>query len=423
MIQWLKFISGSFFVNKYATDGARRGAWNAVVAFLIGWALIFIGLMVGYTSSFPKLYASSPLSVLMSDVIKENGLTVKVEDKKVVSGVNENFNNGVVINTFTNPVDEVFKVDGYNLIWDTRQLATTYDDFKIVCESKNGDKEISYEDYKTTLSDSAKNDYEIKVKYSGIAIAFTSERVDGYLNYLDRTCMESDEAYNAVISKEYKKLITDKASGTINESDYINYVYELYVKAYYPEIEGKDAFAEVPVVRTWYVENIFKNKEQKNYIAVLEDMLIGDFVADNGVPVHFNGYYLKLDGNITDGDTLVKGAFDGSLAINLNVYFINLLTITPLLILVPVILALIMWIVAKALKIDEYIRFGADLKIVCSFVLVTSLLTFLFSIAASFMLPQGTVYSFTFLVYCLILLVRTALFAIIEFVKEKRIKI
>ena len=152
-------------------------------------------------------------------------------------------------------------------------------------------------------------------------------------------------------------------------------------------------------------------------------MLIGDFVADNGVPVHFNGYYLKLDGNITDGDTLVKGAFDGSLAINLNVYFINLLTITPLLILVPVILALIMWIVAKALKIDEYIRFGADLKIVCSFVLVTSLLTFLFSIAASFMLPQGTVYSFTFLVYCLILLVRTALFAIIEFVKEKRIKI
>ena len=56
MKDWLKFFTGSFFLDKYALEGAGRRLVNAVLGLFLSFLFIYTGLTVGYRSSFKTHY-------------------------------------------------------------------------------------------------------------------------------------------------------------------------------------------------------------------------------------------------------------------------------------------------------------------------------------------------------------------------------
>ncbi|MCM1296215.1 MAG: hypothetical protein NC311_11795 [Muribaculaceae bacterium] len=315
MLDWLKFFSGSFFVNKLAMQGADRRVGNAILSFFLGWIFIFIGLTVGYSASFQTHYYNCTPAMQVVEKVFDGGISLRTQDYKAISGLDGVFDNGKVINTFDSVDDkEKYAVDGFNIILDTRPADTPY-------------------------------------------------TVDG----------------------------------------------------------------EEKTLRDWYVKNVFDKSGVGQYIAILDDMVIGEFTTDGGITVGFNGYYFKTDGIIyktaEQGNDFIIKAFKGSSALNINIYFINLLKITPLFVIILVLLALVLWIIDKAAKFGVFDKFGKTLKVVCSFVLVSSIITFLLTIILSFFIPRGTVYSLAILIFGLSVFVRTTVLAIMRFVAEKRYRI
>ena len=123
MLDWLKFFSGSFFVNKFAMQGADRKIGNAVVSFLLGWILLFVGLIIGYSSSFNTHLNNCPSALQTIANVFDDGICVKTENYRALSGKNGSFDNAEVINTFTNENDaKKYSSDGFNFILDTRPI-------------------------------------------------------------------------------------------------------------------------------------------------------------------------------------------------------------------------------------------------------------------------------------------------------------
>jgi len=415
LIAWLKFFFGGFFVNKYALDGAHRSVWNAVVAFALGWFFIYFGLYTGYCASFNAHYNNcQPLTSIVEKLFDDN-LTVKVNGGKAVSGKNGSLDNSVVINTFTDAGDkEAYSVNGYNVIFDTRPRATTYDDFSVEAVSKSDGSKITYDQYKTQ-TDEAKKNYDVKINYSGSAICFDDALIKSYKDYLAKCSDTSDGEYNEEIAKEYEQLASDDVNG----------LYELYIKAYCPEAFGKDRYGRVPTVRSYYVNNFLSIQEQKNYIAIFDDTIVGDFATDGGIPVTFGGYYLKLEHTANtpqSGGELIVKAFKGASSVDLNIYFINLLKITPLYFLAPLLFALILWLTDKAVKSENFIYFGQTCKTVFSFALISAVLTFVLEIALSFVLPRDTVFAISSLIFTAIMFIRCLCLCLPRYIGSRKKK-
>lgn len=308
MVEWLKYFFGSFFINGLAMQGAERRVANSILAFFLGWILIFSGLVIGYQASFKTHFNNCSALIQSIEAVFENGIELKTSERKAVSGKNGEFDNSIVINTFSNADDkEKYSVNGINFILDTRPQDTVYE----------GEKTI----------------------------------------------------------------------------------------------------------RQKYIED-YLEKDVGDYIAILDDVVIGKFTTDGGLPVSFNGYYFKTDGVTVNSAATAKAfilkSFDGSSVLNFNIYFINLLKITPLIVLIPVLLALIVWGVDRIGKFSVFSKFGKTLKIECSFILVASVVTFLLTVLLSYFLPRGTVYSLVLVFYAATLLVRTIILAIMRFIGERR---
>lgn len=417
MIAWIKFYLGGFFYNEWALQGKGRSVWNSILAFFTGWILILVGLVVGYSTSFEYHLHNCDSITAVIQKLYNGDVSITIENNVAISVIDGYAENSVVINTFTNSQNaEDYKVGEYNFILDTRPINSTYDDFTVDCNSINGGEEISYSEYKL-LDKDLQSKYKVSTVYTGNTVQFDADNILKYRTYLETVANESDKNYNSEIAAQYKDL---------SESD-INGLYELYVKAYYPEIYGNDSYGKVPTIRTWYVNNILDNKERGNFLAIFDDTVIGEFVTDNGIPVSFTGYYMKMNGytamTAEQGSEFVVKSFNGASAVNINIYFFNLLRITPLLFLIPLILGLLIWLIDKPVKSGEFTRFGQTLKVICPFVFYSSLLTFLFAIVASFLLPRGAVYSLSVLVYAIVLIIRTIVVAIPRYIGANKFKV
>lgn len=421
MKDWLKFTFGSFFLNKYAMQGAWRRALNALLGFVILLVLMYTGVLVGYNSSFDTHYNNgTAFKAAVHRIFDEYGITVKPDGGNTVSsGANGELDNLTIINTFDEPDIDC------DILLDTRPIATTFAEISVKAKTADG-KEVPAEEYaEKTVAE--RKEYTLELDYAGNSLDLTQEKfIADITAFLDRTSDEADALYDAGVAEKYAALKAKRAEASEEEFDTDAYnaeLYPLYFNAYYPALAGSDRYAAAPSMRSCYVTKIFDTEKAEYYVAVFDDLLVGRFVTDGGIAVVFSGYYTDMSsGEYTsdNADAFVLDAFSGGSGVNASMYLINMLQITPILLAVPLVIALVLFVLARLLKTEFGRGYGAALKIIFSFMLVTAVITFLGAIILAFTTPRGTAFTSTIIVYAVVLLTRTAVLAIPQMYADRK---
>ena len=164
MINWLKFFFLSLFSDKQAKRCVKYGFGTALLTCFLAVVFIFLGLYAAETVSFAAYFnGADEFRFFVDNAFDSARLAITVNDNKADITAD---GHAVVINTVANEDDNIaYGVNGYNLFVDSRQVASTFDDFEAYCQSVKDKTEIPYDDY-LSLSSEAKKDYVFCVKYS-----------------------------------------------------------------------------------------------------------------------------------------------------------------------------------------------------------------------------------------------------------------
>ncbi len=431
MIRWLNFYFLGFFSDRLSKEGAERSFLNTLLSLLLTLILLCSGLLAGYTASYGAHYGNASdfrefYYSFFANENSENRIDLNFKDGRLDASIPDGRKS---INAFLEE-DGDYILNDYKLVLDTRPAETAFDDFKVVCKNSDGE-EISYEDYRN-MSASAKEKASCVLNYTGRPLDVKVKQAE-YINFLNNVSVETSGDYSAETAKAFKELNDKKAAGQISETEYADTVYVLFVKAYYPDLTRYETYGGAPTLRTYYLTTGM-GSEQSNYLIILDDLCICSFKTTSGFAVDFGGYYSGYSDNVisADGmsgteiqnnlDGLLYNAFKGSASINLLVYLVNTFKLMPLFLGIMLVLAFIFFGVCKFKKIECCTRVGQSVKIIGSFLLVSSLITFILSIIYSFVMSRETVYTLTAVTLTVIIVVRTAILLIKELVKNSRAK-
>lgn len=398
MIAWLKYFFLGFFNDKYTGEAPNRSFWNTVLAVVFAFVILCTGVFTGYVLSFKTHYENSKefrafISASLGDA------ELKMENGKLSSPK--------YVNDFLN-LESGEKLQGYGLIIDTRPAAETFDDFSVMCYDGK-ENEITYEEY-LALPESDKSGYTPRLLYSGKTLDVTAKQNE-YKNYLN-----GSEAGRAALSA----LDSKKSKGELTETEYANGVYTEYIKLYYPSIAGVERYGQAPTLRTYYLGMVVSDFSD-SFIMILNDLCVGSFKTDSGVQVEFEGYFSGIaEGAVDNLDTFINDAFAASSGYNYLLYFMNMFKFIPIALGAFLIIALLTFLICRykvpALK-TGYI---GSLKIVCSYLLISSVITFIVSIALSFFSNKLIVYLMSMITFVVIVLLRVAVLIVKGIITEQK---
>jgi len=390
MKSWLKFFFGSFFSDKLSAEAAKRNLWNSLLSVTLMTLILCTGYFTAFTVSFGYHYNKSA---------EYSGFVSSAFD-----GITLNMDNGILtasetVNDFEGLGAEE-KLKGYGLILDTFPAATDFAEFIVPCIDSKGN-EITYEEY-LELSDEEKKGYELKLQNSGKRLD-VSLKQNEYKSFLN----ESDGGKKAL-----KELDEKLSKGEISDKDYADKVYIEFVKRYYPSMSQVERYGEAPTLRTYYLGMAASGFSDK-YLMVLDDLLVGSFVTDSGVTVNFEGYYQGIpDGEITDINLLIKKAFSGSGKYNFLMCFFNMFRLIPVFLIVFLILAVVVFIVLRYKLPTSATGYLGAFKIVCSYILFSSVIAFAVALIASLLCAKNTVYLVGSVAFCVIVALRAGVFLV-----------
>ncbi len=406
MTEWLKVFGLSFFNDKLAAKSAKYGFTSVVLAIVLSFVFFMFGFMASDVVPFSKHYDNAvSYKEFVHKAVSSDELNVEIKD-----GI---ANGNIIVNTYAYDGDgEKYALNGYNLIIDTRASDTLIEFSQIAVK---GGEEISYEDY-LKLTDKEKENYSLEYRYTDKPLELTDELTAKCESYIAGISEEGTDGYNKSAAAEYKKLKQSNLSG----DEYAKEIYFLYVRYYYTDFESALMSAKAPVLCDYYYLN-FVLGDNKNYLYMLDDICIGSFQTDNGIPAVFTGYYKDcangvLDENSVDG--FIKGVFYNSVGYYMSSYFTSAIQLAPGYILIPVIIGFVLFLIEKAGKKQQAAKFTDCYKTVNSFVWISALATGLLTFILGFFMFARKLYLFMPLIFAIILLVRTAVFYISGRVRE-----
>lgn len=406
MAEWLKVFGLSFFNDKLAAKSAKYGFTSVVLAIVLSFVFFMFGFMASDVVPFSKHYDNAvSYKEFVHKAVSSDELKVEIKDG-IATG-------NIIVNTYAYDGDrEKYALNGYNLIIDTRASDTLIEFSQIAVK---GGEEISYEDY-LKLTDKEKENYSLEYRYTDKPLELTGELTAKCERYIAGISEEGADGYNKSAAAEYKKLKQSNLSG----DEYAKEIYFLYVRYYYTDFESALMSAKAPVLCDYYYLN-FVLGDNKNYLYMLDDICIGSFQTDNGIPAVFTGYYKDcangvLDENSVDG--FIKGVFYNSVGYYMSSYFTSAIQLAPGYILIPVIIGFVLFLIEKAGKKQQAAKFTDCYKTVNSFVWISALATGLLTFILGFFMFARKLYLFMPLIFAIILLVRTAVFYISGRVRE-----
>lgn len=405
MVKWLKFIGLSFFSDKISKQAVKRGYLNLVFGLFFTLAFLFCGVLAADLLPFPTQYDNAEeFSSFVRNAFSDESLNVTAENKKIRADR--------TVNSFSNEADAAFRVNGYNFVADTR-AADAFDDFEAYYLSNDGKEQtITIEEY-ASLSDVAKRGFDFKIRYTANELILT-----------DELCSEHEEYLESVKNESYAELL--KKQGELSREEYRKQVYNLYVKAYYPDLSAYESTGSAPLLRNYYYHNYLYDGAEK-YLFIFDDSCVGSFKTDSGLKVTFYGFYK----NFADGETFstadmadsfIKNAFRATAPLSVYVYFMNLIRLLPFVILMPAALALLAFCVLKISRSEACNTFGGCLKIIGSYLLVGSFISALITFVCGYFLPRNTLIVAGLLTLFITLLIRTAVLLAVEVIAVKRVK-
>lgn len=428
MKDWLKFYFLGFFSDELSKEAAVRAFWNTLLSFLLAFILLCCALTAGYVASFGALFANSEdfHTFLYSVFAEEHGSRINLS----ISGgkLSASFGDGRdSVNSFDGDTD--YDVGGYRLVVDTRPAATTFDNFTVECKDENGDA-MSFEQYRV-LSDERKAECSAVLTYSGKTLD-VSEGQSEYTAFLEDSVSDSGSSdYNSDIAAEYAALKAGYAAGEVSQSEYENTVYTLYFRSYYSVFAGRDSYGDAPTLRTYYMNSNVYSGESR-YLILLDDACICSFVNDGGITVDFAGYFSGMDDGAisTEGmdvsrmraniDEMISSAFYTGGGLSFLVYIISLFRMLPVFVIAMILVTALAYLVCRIKRLEFGIKFLGMFKIVGSFLFFGAVITFICTLAYSFLFPRGAVYILSGVTLLVVLLIRTAILVIRALVAKNR---
>lgn len=397
MKEWLQFTFLGFFSKKFSYKGRERKFVNVLLSYFL-FALLFpLFLALGSINSFSfHLNNDSILKEAVNNIFANENTALRIPYHLE----NHKLSSELIINTFDNEGDAIYKYKDFNLIFDTRDQNTTYDDFTLSAKDKAGN-EIAY-----TPKMIGDNNYSFEFYYSGKVLDVLAKQTD-YENYLESISSIDSPNYNKFAKSDYDSLKAKKDS--LPEQDYGNKIYELYVAYYYPNLIDLGCASAIPLLRGYYYSQFISQKISTNSIMVFDNMIIINYINSSKQNFVFDGYLSVTGGTITtDKDASVEVAksnihkllnktFQGGFALNFTVYFVNLFRLTPIPLLFVILFALIDFLIYRHKKIKG--SFLDNCIIYASFFNIPSLLCSILGMILTILLMRGV--SFSISIYLL----------------------
>lgn len=401
--KWFKTFGLSFFSDKIAKDVPQFGFAGVFLSLLLAFVFILFGYFGADIAPFSNHYDNAASYKEFVHAAFDGGVELTVENGICASGK--------IINTYTDENDaETYAKNGYNLIVDTRPSDTLIEFEQVAIKESDGQNKIAYEDY-LELDEKSKKEYKLAVGFTDKLLELTPEATALHTEFLEQTDDES-------ASVDYGKLKDGKSGYT--EEEYAKELYYLYVKYYYTGVTSTLSHAKAPVLRDYYYSN-FVVANNARYFYVFDDMCAGSFETDGGVPVVFGGYFRKCaDGKVTDPDAFIIGNFYDTVSYTFISYFASTVSQLFTLVLAPLIVALLLRSLGKALKNRWEKSFAGCYKIVNSFVWVAALMTGLTLFVCGYFVSAKLVYKFIPVIFGGILLIRTAIFCTVSAIKNRK---
>ncbi len=398
MKYWLKCIGLSFFSDRIAKSAAKRGIGNIFFAAFITVVFLLLGTIFAAVFTFETNYNNTPeLVATVEAAFSSPDVMLEIKGGKLTCPV--------IIDTVSNEDDRSKYSRGYDIIIDTRD-ANTFDDFTAYYETQSG-KRISYEEYYDLDAD-VKTLYTFGIEYSGV------ERVidDAWVQKCETYLYAADEQSIVDAYAEVKKL---------TGSEYDRALYNLYIKAYYPDLSAYETGGNAPKTRNYYYHNFGSRNKT---VFIFNDSAVGLFETKFGAAHVFYGYYNGIpDGEIGKSAEEIKqfifDAADGATSLVVYNCVMNFLLLVPFTVVIAVAVSVLLFCMTKLLKLDD-IKFGAAAKIVCSFLIVSSLISALITFALGFLVSETLVYWLSGVALFAMLFIRTAVMLIRDKAAKRR---
>ena len=413
----IKYFFLSFFSNPLAEESRSRGLWQGLLSFLLGVLLFFCGLTAGNAASFSTLYKKSGNFREFIYNAAENAVTLEVKNGKAVASVGGK--NGMAIDTFTNESDAAaYAKNGYNLIIDTRDEATAYNDFTLIY-ILNG-KEYSAEDWRS-LSESEKKNYSVRVNYSSASLKLTEENTSGYVAWI-----LGEECTNKSAKESCRELLDD--AGKLPEKNY-NAAYELYVSTYYSDLSKIERYGKAPTMRSYYMNTYLAtdkngNLKYDNFVVILQNIYFCYFTTDSGVAVSTTGYFKDVADIFVDSpeavDQLFLSMHDASSKIDLVNYFLYLMRVAMLALIAWLLTALLVSICGWVGKCGILKEYGLAFKSFSTFWLFSGLIAAIAAFAGAFVLSKTASFWLGAVIFIGLTLIRVIEQNIYAFAKYKK---
>ncbi len=413
MKDWLKYTFLSFFSYKKADESKKRSFFSSFLCFAIAIICYLFCFYFGYQASFNSFYNRSTAykNFLYSAFTGEDSIQLKIDNGKFYSSKTGDLKQELTVSA----ADSTYDIDGYELIIDTRDSKTNYNDFTLnYSKGKDAEKvTISYEEY-LKLDSEVQTNYTMELTYSNHSLELTDDKINYYLTYL---LSSKDET---VLSNTKKLLVDDK----IPKENY-NSLYELYCKTYYPSFSSIEKYGSVPTMRTYYINTYLgtdtsgKMRHTK-FLVILDDSLFTYFLDEKGNTHNISGYVQNQSFNLLNQslsveegkknvDSFIKLTFKSSKNITFFNYFVYVMRMAVFLIIGWLILGIIFSIIGTILK-DTFLRnYFRMLNLSALFFLFPGVVAAIASFALSFILPSGIVYYLSISFILATIFVRTIL--------------
>lgn len=400
------FFGLSFFSNRISRKAKAHTVLPVAFSFLLTFILLYFGVILSDTIPFSYHYQNATqYREALYDVFQTYQVELWVENSKMEVRSN---NEEIVIDTYSLAVknEETFFV-----VLDSRKTMEMYDDFVPYYKLKNQENSLISREAYLALTEEQRKDYELYITYTGQELLLTKEKINSFENYFEG---QEDNLYK----EKYVRL--DKTKET-----YENDLYDLYIRANYPEMTKYEKDGGAPKLRNYYFQEYIAQGKIKYYLFIFDDILVGNFLTNKNIEISFYGSFpkqMKSDGTPKSIDNCIITSFKNNFKLSSYIYFMNFISILPLIILVSIIVTMLVYSVDKLLHKEEGMKFGTAFKIVGIHLYIAALFSALLIFICGFFLPRGIIFNFVCFILLGILLLREAVL-FIGSILEKRKKV
>ncbi len=405
MLNWLKKFTLSLFSDKAALGSMSGGFANILLTSFLAVAFMFFGIFAGKTVTFAAHYGGAgEFREFVCNAFNgaDGAKPIKIEAENGGAVITCN-GEGVLINTLANEKDKAnYFVNGYHFIADSRNVSEVYDDFEAYCVK--GAEEISYADY-LKLDEGTRAQYRFAVRYTGIQKQITDADTAAYKQYL--ASVKDDK-----ISAQLKEIEDNKPQ--LSAQDYNNSVYELYLKAYYPDLYRATG-ESVPTLRGYYYGLTLK--AEGKYFCLFGDMVTASFKSYSAGTIVFGGLYKDGNGLSADGansaaavDGFVKNIYYQSLSM---LFLIDLTGSISVIVITELIIVGCMLLCFAISRIKQHTAcntFGKCAKLVASYAHTAAFIAAVAAVLFGFVLTGEAVAIAAYAALAVIMVIRTTVF-------------